>query len=206
MASSKSLIRAGASMSTRFLSRAFHTSPNPFLSPKHELIGAAKLLPSLFIPQSQKMAPFYSPPQPQNDVDSLRKLFSEGFLYPCGLPSLPFLLPEASASHSVSNGAVSVECPKTKTVGSEKETNLHQVSLCFVTQRGRTNQVTSDAKGFMDSSLGNPPRVAGESFPDELQRVGIESQHDQTSGKFLDDLIKEHRHFEGKNLIGARQL
>lgn len=96
MASSKSLIRAGASMATRFLSRAFHTSPNPFLSPKHELIGAAKFLPSLLIPQSQKMAPFYSPPQPQNDVDSLRKLCSEGFLYPCGLPSLPFLLPEGN--------------------------------------------------------------------------------------------------------------
>ncbi|XP_042034269.1 uncharacterized protein LOC121780708 [Salvia splendens] len=100
MASSKSLIRAGASMATRFLSRAFHTSPNPFLSPKHELIGAAKLLPSLFIPQSQKMAPFYSPPEPQNDVDSLRKLCSEGFLYPCGLPSLPFLLPEGDESSS----------------------------------------------------------------------------------------------------------
>ncbi|XP_057797164.1 uncharacterized protein LOC131013147 [Salvia miltiorrhiza] len=99
MASSKSLIRAGASMATRFLSRAFHTSPNPFLSAKHELIAAPKLLPSLFSPQSQKLAPFYSP-QPQNDVESIRKLNSEGFLYPSGLPSLPFLLPEGDESSS----------------------------------------------------------------------------------------------------------
>lgn len=95
MASSKTLFRAGASMATRFLNRAFHTSPTPLLSPKPELIAARKLLPSLFVPQFQKMAPFQFP-QSQNDVDSLQKLNSEGFLYPSGLPSLPFFLPEGN--------------------------------------------------------------------------------------------------------------
>ncbi|XP_047940222.1 uncharacterized protein LOC125187640 [Salvia hispanica] len=100
MASSKSLIRCGASMATRFLGRPFHNTPIPFLSPKHELIAAPKILPLLFVPQSQKMAPFYSPPQPQNDVDFLIKLSSQGFLYPSGLPSLPLLLPEGDESSS----------------------------------------------------------------------------------------------------------
>ncbi|KAG6415816.1 hypothetical protein SASPL_123235 [Salvia splendens] len=95
MASSKSLIRAGASMATRFLGRPFHNTPIHLLSPKHELIAAPpKMPPLLFVPQSQKMAPFYSPPQPQNEVEFLINLSSEGFLYPSGLPSLPLLLPE----------------------------------------------------------------------------------------------------------------
>ncbi|XP_041996034.1 uncharacterized protein LOC121746178 [Salvia splendens] len=101
MASSKSLIRAGASMATRFLGRPFHNTPIHLLSPKHELIAAPpKMPPLLFVPQSQKMAPFYSPPQPQNEVEFLINLSSEGFLYPSGLPSLPLLLPEGDESSS----------------------------------------------------------------------------------------------------------
>ncbi|KAH6821115.1 Ribosomal protein L34 [Perilla frutescens var. hirtella] len=99
MASSKTLFRAGASMATRFLNRAFHTSPNPYPALKPELIAARKLLPSLFIPQSHKTTPFHFAQHP-NDAEFLIKLSSEGFLYPSGLPSIPFFLPEGDESSS----------------------------------------------------------------------------------------------------------
>ncbi|KAL8522554.1 hypothetical protein ACS0TY_012637 [Phlomoides rotata] len=99
MASSKTLIRNGASLMARFLNRAVHTNPNPVVSQKPELIAAQKFLPSLFIPQFHKTTPSHFP-QHQDDVEPLRRLHAEGFLYPSGFPSLPFFLPDGDESES----------------------------------------------------------------------------------------------------------
>ncbi|KAG8380105.1 hypothetical protein BUALT_Bualt07G0159000 [Buddleja alternifolia] len=88
MANSKTLIRTGVSLVTRLL----HPNPIPghrILTRSPELIAPPKLFQSLFIPQT---TPLHFPSH-QNDAESLRKLSCEGFLYPSGLPSLPFLLP-----------------------------------------------------------------------------------------------------------------
>ncbi|KAI3463262.1 hypothetical protein Pfo_019925 [Paulownia fortunei] len=99
MASSKTLIRTGVSLMTRFLNQTLHPNPNPIMSQSPELIAPRKFFPSLFIPQSHKTTPFHFP-QHQDDVEPLRKLSSEGFLYPSGLPSLPFFLPNGDESSS----------------------------------------------------------------------------------------------------------
>ncbi|KAL0396995.1 UNVERIFIED_CONTAM: 50S ribosomal protein L34 [Sesamum calycinum] len=93
MASSKTLIRTGVSLMTRFLNRTPHANPNPIISQTPELIAPAKFVPSLLIPQFDK-ATLVQFPQHQSEVELQRKLSSQGFLYPSGLPSLPFFLPE----------------------------------------------------------------------------------------------------------------
>ncbi|XP_011080051.1 uncharacterized protein LOC105163419 [Sesamum indicum] len=99
MASSKTLIRTGVSLMTRFLNRTPHANPNPIISQTPELIALPKLLPSLLIPQFDK-ATLVQFPQHQSEVELQRKLSSQGFLYPTGLPSLPFFLPEGDESSS----------------------------------------------------------------------------------------------------------
>lgn len=93
MASSKTLIRSGVSLVTRFLNQKLLANPNPIISRGSELIAPSKFFPSLLVPQSDKTTPF-SFPQHQHEVETLRKITSEGFLYPCGLPSIPFFLPQ----------------------------------------------------------------------------------------------------------------
>ncbi|PIN22287.1 hypothetical protein CDL12_05008 [Handroanthus impetiginosus] len=91
MASSKSLIRAGVSLMTRFL----NPNPNPanqLLSRSSRTIAPPKFLPSLFIPQSHTTTPLHFQLHVNDDV-ALNKLSNEGFLYPSGLPYLPFFLP-----------------------------------------------------------------------------------------------------------------
>ncbi|CAA0816181.1 Ribosomal protein L34 [Striga hermonthica] len=95
MASSKTLIRAGASLMTRFLNQTAGTNPNHILCQRPQLVVPRTVSPSLFIPQSHKATPLH-----QDDVEPLRKLSSEGFFYPSGLPYLPFFLPEVDESSS----------------------------------------------------------------------------------------------------------
>ncbi|KAK4413782.1 50S ribosomal protein L34 [Sesamum alatum] len=99
MASSKTLIRTGVSLMTRFLNRTPLANPNAVISQTPELISPPKFVPSLLIPQFDKATPVQFP-QHQNEAELHRKLFSEGFLYPSGLPSLPFFLPEGDESSS----------------------------------------------------------------------------------------------------------
>ncbi|KAL3824463.1 hypothetical protein ACJIZ3_020492 [Penstemon smallii] len=99
MASSKTLIRTGVSLLTRFL----NSSPNHIcqtVSRSPGLIAPPRLFPSLFIPQSHNTTPALHFPKNQDDAESLRKLSSEGFLYPSGLPSLQFYLPDGGDSSS----------------------------------------------------------------------------------------------------------
>ncbi|KAI5665444.1 hypothetical protein M9H77_15297 [Catharanthus roseus] len=55
---------------------------------------APKIFPSLF---SHWQSNLYLP---QKDSQLLKELSSEPFLYPCGLPSLPFFLPDGNDSTS----------------------------------------------------------------------------------------------------------
>ncbi|KAL7114065.1 hypothetical protein ACP275_04G097100 [Erythranthe tilingii] len=104
MASSKTLIRPGVSLMTRFLTRTVLSDPNPLISRTPELIAPSKFFPSLFASQShtppQPPLPPLHFPQRQIDAESLRKISFEGFLYPCGIPSLPFFLPDGDESSS----------------------------------------------------------------------------------------------------------
>ncbi|KAL6539235.1 hypothetical protein OROGR_011884 [Orobanche gracilis] len=94
MASSKTL-RTGVSLMARFPNQTVPRNPNAIVSPNPELIAQRRFPPSVFNPHFHKTTPLHFA-QHQDDVQSLRKLFSEGFLYPSGLPSLPFFLPEGN--------------------------------------------------------------------------------------------------------------
>ncbi|KAM1060209.1 hypothetical protein TB1_024152 [Malus domestica] len=92
---SKTLIRTGASLINRFLSKPLlhpNRSPNRHIV-SHGLEITPKMFPSLsHFDTSLRL--------PQNDAESLRRVSSEGFLYPCGLPYLPFYLPDGGDSSS----------------------------------------------------------------------------------------------------------
>lgn len=94
---SKTLIRSGASLMNRLLSKPFvQQNPNstsPFVP--HGLELTQKLFPSLSNLQTSLHLQ-------QNDAQPLTKLASQGFLYPSGLPSLPFFLPDGNLSLSLS--------------------------------------------------------------------------------------------------------
>ncbi|XP_040873506.1 uncharacterized protein [Glycine max] len=77
---------------------------------------------------------------PQNDAEFPHK---QGFLYPCGLPSLRFFLPQEFII--VLQGTL-----------------LHQMILCFYSPKERINQALFDGRGTMDFLLGKQPRVAEE--------------------------------------------
>ncbi|KAK9923655.1 hypothetical protein M0R45_032062 [Rubus argutus] len=92
---SKTLIRTGASLMNRFLSKPF-LQPNP--NSNHQIVShgleiTPKLFPSLSnLDTSLRL--------PQNDAESIRRVFNEGFVHPCGLPYLPFILPDGDDSSS----------------------------------------------------------------------------------------------------------
>ncbi|KAF3958290.1 hypothetical protein CMV_016789 [Castanea mollissima] len=56
-----------------------------------------RIAPKLF-PWLSKFENSLHLPQYQNDAKSIRKVASEGFVYPSGLPSLSFYLPEGDVS------------------------------------------------------------------------------------------------------------
>ncbi|KAM3699455.1 hypothetical protein ACB094_05G027900 [Castanea mollissima] len=94
---SKTLVRTGASLVSRFLSNPFlRQSPNP--NPNQRIVSQGlDIAPKLF-PSLSKFENSLHLPQYQNDAESIRKVASEGFVYPSGLPSLSFYLPEGDVS------------------------------------------------------------------------------------------------------------
>lgn len=78
----KTLIRTGASLLNRLVS----SKPNPLLvhqsntAHHHQFPSLSKIQTSLYLPSS-------------SDSVSLTRVASQGFLYPSGLPSLEFYLP-----------------------------------------------------------------------------------------------------------------
>lgn len=100
MSSARTLIRTGISLATRLVKSPAGTgsffqqiaSPTP-------LEIAPKLFPSL--------NNLYLP---QNDSQSLKKLSCEPLLYPCGLPSLPFFLPDGNPLHLHLDVSLKLNC------------------------------------------------------------------------------------------------
>ncbi|XP_050285543.1 uncharacterized protein LOC126725080 isoform X3 [Quercus robur] len=90
---SKTLSRTGASPVNRFLSNPFlRQIRNP--NPNQRIVSQGlDVTPKLF-PSLSKFENSLHLPQYQNDAESIRKVASEGFVYPSGLPSLSFYLPE----------------------------------------------------------------------------------------------------------------
>lgn len=93
---------------------------NPFVQQKPNLSSpfvsqgvdkTPKLLPSLSNFQA-------SVHLQQTDAKQLNKVASAGFLYPCGLPSLRFFLPEGTSSLTISPAFASV-CLVTRNVFSD---------------------------------------------------------------------------------------
>uniref|UniRef100_A0A2N9HJU0 Large ribosomal subunit protein bL34m n=1 Tax=Fagus sylvatica TaxID=28930 RepID=A0A2N9HJU0_FAGSY len=95
---SKSLVRTGASLVNRFLSNPFvRQNPNPNSNHQIILSQGLDITPKLF-PSLSKFENSFHFPQYENDAESLRKVASEGFVYPSGLPSLRFFLPDGDDS------------------------------------------------------------------------------------------------------------
>ncbi|XVF25152.1 hypothetical protein REPUB_Repub13aG0188900 [Reevesia pubescens] len=93
----KALIRTGASLMNRLLTNPI-LNPNPISN--HRITNQAIFQ----IPPPPQLFPSLSKPQnsvylPQNDADSLSNVSFLGFLYPTGLPSLPFFLPDGDSSN-----------------------------------------------------------------------------------------------------------
>lgn len=85
----RTLIRSGISMATRLVK-----SP----------AGTGSFCQQIASPTPLEIAPKLFPflnnlYMPQNNSQSLKKLSCEPFLYPCGLPSLPFFLPDGNPPH-----------------------------------------------------------------------------------------------------------
>ncbi|KAF7814103.1 50S ribosomal protein L34 [Senna tora] len=91
---SKSLLRSGASILNRLSHSFLHQTPHS----NHQIVShgldiTPKLFPSISkFPSSLQL--------PQSDAESLNKFSSGGVIYPCGLPSLRFFLPDGDASSS----------------------------------------------------------------------------------------------------------
>ncbi|XP_057474604.1 LOW QUALITY PROTEIN: uncharacterized protein LOC130762785 [Actinidia eriantha] len=87
---SKTLVRSGASLMNRLL--------NPLIQLQKKNASSHHLIASSMCPE---VTPLILPSLsqislrlPKNDAETLKRVSSEGFLYPCGLPSLRFFLPD----------------------------------------------------------------------------------------------------------------
>ncbi|OMO49320.1 Ribosomal protein L34 [Corchorus olitorius] len=90
----KALIRTGASLMNRLKVNPVLT-PNPIST--HRIANqGSQITPQLFPSLSKLQQSLHLP---QNDVDPVSKVSSIGFLYPTGLPSLPFFLPDVDSSN-----------------------------------------------------------------------------------------------------------
>ncbi|KAH0880898.1 hypothetical protein HID58_068292 [Brassica napus] len=88
----KTLIRSGALLMNRFLSKPTTNLVKNNLRSFQQIAPQGPELPPYFPPSlSNLQRSLYSPP---NDTVTLKELTERGFLHPSGLPSLEFFLPE----------------------------------------------------------------------------------------------------------------
>ncbi|PWA70835.1 ribosomal protein L34 [Artemisia annua] len=88
--SSKTLIRTGASFLTRITNPVLHHDPI------HKLIPMVSTSPSF-----QSLLKVQNPVNvAQFEKETLIRVQSEGFMYPCGLPSFRFFLPDGDDTSS----------------------------------------------------------------------------------------------------------
>ncbi|KAI4355457.1 hypothetical protein L6164_004230 [Bauhinia variegata] len=87
---SKTLLRNGASLLNRLTNSILHQS----LRSNHRITSHGhEITPKLF-PSISKVSNSFQ--LPQNDAEPMKKLTYEGFLYPCGIPSIRFFLPDGN--------------------------------------------------------------------------------------------------------------
>ncbi|XP_047342373.1 uncharacterized protein LOC124945896 [Impatiens glandulifera] len=88
---SKTLIRTGASLMSRLLNPSVSQNPsfcNHLLAFRSQENAVSPTLPLLLSKFQTSLN------LSQNDSETIRRMSSEGFLYPCGLPSLDFFCPD----------------------------------------------------------------------------------------------------------------
>ncbi|XVE51926.1 hypothetical protein DITRI_Ditri02bG0079400 [Diplodiscus trichospermus] len=123
----KTLTRTGASPMNRLMVNPI-LIPNPI--PNRIANQAFQITPQLF---PSRFKPQPSLHLPQNDADFLSNVSSLGFLYPTGLPSLRFFLPDALKSSG--------------------KTEINQASQCSHFPKEHMSLVSSGARGVMDILL-----------------------------------------------------
>ncbi|PSR96173.1 50S ribosomal protein [Actinidia chinensis var. chinensis] len=92
---SKTLVRSGASLMNRLLIQLQkkNASSNHLITSSTSTEITPLIFPSLSKFQNSLHLP-------HNDAETLKRVSSEGFLYPCGLPSLRFFLPDGDGPSS----------------------------------------------------------------------------------------------------------
>ncbi|CAN7001534.1 unnamed protein product [Brassica rapa subsp. trilocularis] len=147
----KTLIRSGASLMNRFLSKPTTNLLQNNLRSIQQIAPQGPELPPYFPPSfSNLQSSLHSP---RNDTVTLKELTERGFLHPSGLPSLEFFLPEALSLLFVSTLQ---SCTLFALI--------LRVSHCFYSPRGHSNLAPSGANVTMDSLLGKQPKVDGGSL------------------------------------------
>ncbi|CAN6893577.1 unnamed protein product [Brassica oleracea var. botrytis] len=150
----KTLIRSGALLMNRFLSKPTTNLVKNNLRSFQQIAPQGPELPPYFPPSlSNLQRSLYSPP---NDTVTLKELTERGFLHPSGLPSLEFFLPEVKTIKCFSFVCTLQSCTLFALI--------LQVSHCFYSPRGHSNLAPSGANVTMDSLLAKQPKVDGESL------------------------------------------
>ncbi|XP_022575469.2 uncharacterized protein LOC111215727 isoform X1 [Brassica napus] len=92
----KTLIRSGASLMNRFLSKPTTNLLQNNLRSFQQIAPHGPELPPFFPPSFSNLQSWLH--SPRNDIVTLKELTERGFLHPSGLPSLEFFLPEVDPS------------------------------------------------------------------------------------------------------------
>ncbi|ESQ48607.1 hypothetical protein EUTSA_v10021711mg [Eutrema salsugineum] len=92
----KNLIRSGASLMNRFLSKPTTNLVQNNLRSLQQIAPQGQEVPPYFFPSLSNLQTSLS--SRCNDTASLQELSERGFLHPSGLPSLEFFLPEVNPS------------------------------------------------------------------------------------------------------------
>ncbi|GMQ08283.1 hypothetical protein CsSME_00052078 [Camellia sinensis var. sinensis] len=89
---SKTLVRTGASLMNRLLNPLLQQQQKNTSSNHLIASSCLEITPMIFPPSLSKFQTSLN--VPHNDSDPLKRLSFDGFLYPSGLPSLGFFLPD----------------------------------------------------------------------------------------------------------------
>ncbi|CAF2101590.1 unnamed protein product [Brassica napus] len=150
----KTLIRSGASLMNRFLSKPTTNLLQNNLRSFQQIAPHGPELPPFFPPSFSNLQSWLH--SPRNDIVTLKELTERGFLHPSGLPSLEFFLPEDVSALSLLFVSTLQSCTLFALI--------LQVSHCFYSPRGHSNLAPSGANVTMDSLLGKQPKVDGGSL------------------------------------------
>ncbi|KAI8548526.1 hypothetical protein RHMOL_Rhmol07G0279400 [Rhododendron molle] len=96
---SKSVVKTGGSVISRLLNNPMLQKHKCTSSSNHLIASSCFEIAPMIYPAS--LSKFQTSLRfPQTDDDTLKRISADGFLYPCGLPSLRFFLPDGDGSSS----------------------------------------------------------------------------------------------------------